>query len=246
MLFRSFYANSAGVVTYKDGTPLLVDPAGANGAKTAQLTLAMMNTAASPYAARPNPDSGTITNTTLRNVLTAVDPARGTAATGVAGLPIAQAQYQFTSPYPGGLVTIYKAGEKNTGFNEYTFNFQNNYTFSSGTLKGFGVFTDLATYYKNRAYYVIYPGTGNSTSAAKQTRVLYRLPRQNAINLGVSYRHKLPWFADRYLWTSQLNIRNALNHSIVWVLPTAANGNTLNARQSTLPREFVWTNSVSF
>jgi hypothetical protein len=143
-------------------------------------------------------------------------------------------------------VTIYKEGEKNTGFNEYSFNFQNKYTFSNGALRGVGVFVDLATYLKNRAYYVIYPGTGASTSAAKQIRTLYRLPRQNTVNLGLSYSHKLPWFGDRFTWSTQLNVRNALNHYRVWIVPTAANGNTLNARQSALPREFVWTNSLSF
>src|SRR5439155_19063800 len=132
--------------------------------------------------ARPDPDSGSITNTTLRNVLTTADPAHGTAATGVTGLPITQVQYNFTSPYPNGEVTIYKEGEKNTGFNEYNFSFQNHYTFSEGAIRGLGVFLDLGTYLKNRAYYTIYPGAGNSTSAAKQVRMLYRLPRSTAIN----------------------------------------------------------------
>ena len=45
---------------------------------------------------------------------------------------------------------------------------------------------------------------------------------------------------------TQLNVRNAFNHFPVWVLPSPANGNTLNARVSALPREFVWTNSLSF
>jgi outer membrane receptor protein involved in Fe transport len=241
-----FYASN-GVVTYKDGTPVLVDPAGGNGAKTAQLTLAMINDPANPYGARPNPDSGTITNTTLKTVLTTADPVRGTAATGVTGLPITSTQYTFTSPFPNGEVLIYKAGEKNTGFNEYTLNFQNNYTFSSGFLKGFGVFTDVQTYLKNRAYYTVYPGSGNSTSAAKQVRALYRLPTATVLNLGFSYRiRRLPWLSEKYQLATQLNVRNALNHYNVWVIPSPGNGNTLNARLSAQPRQFLWTNTLSF
>src|SRR6185312_4826357 len=99
-----FYATSAGVVTYKDGTPLLVDPAGKGGAKTSQLTLTMINDPANPYYAVPDVSSGSITSTLLRNTLMAVDPLKGTAATGVTGLPITSIQYKFTSPYPDGLV----------------------------------------------------------------------------------------------------------------------------------------------
>ena len=33
-----------------------------------------------------------------------------------------------------------------------------------GLLRGFGVFTDLGTYMKNRAYYTIYPGAGGATT----------------------------------------------------------------------------------
>ena len=245
-LYNDQFYTSNGVVTYKDGTPLLVDPAGANGPKTSQLTLAMINDPLNPYGARPNSDSGTITNSTLKTVLTTIDPVRGTAATGVTGLPITSTQYNFTSPFQDGTVLIYKAGEKNTGFNEYTFNFQNNYTFSEGSLKGMGVFADVQTYLKNRAYYTIYPGAGGSTTAAKQVRALYRLPSVTSLNLGLSYRHRLWGSLQKYSISSQLNIRNALNHYGVWVLPSAGNGLTLNARLSAQPRQFVWTNTVSF
>lgn len=245
-LYNDQFYSSGGVVTYKDGTPLLVDPAGANGPRTTPLTLAMINDPANPYAARPNVDSGTITNVTLRTALMTVDPTRGTAATGVAGLPIAQIQYNYTRIFPDDLVTIYKSGEKNTGFNEYAFNFQSNYTFSSGWLKGFSVLNDVQTFWKNRAYYTIYPGAGGATTAAKQTRALYRLPSATVLNLGLSYRHKLWGRFERYSWSTQINVRNAFNHYKVLVLPTAGNGATLNARLSTQPRTIIWTNTFSF
>lgn len=248
-VYNDQFYTSGGVVTYRDNTPVLVDPSGdvtATANRTTPLTLAMINTPGNPYYAQPDPTSGRITNSTLRTVLTAADPVRGAAATGAVGLPISQIQYAFTSPYPNGVVPIYQKGELNTGFNEYTLNFQNNYQFSSGMLKGFGVFTDVQTYYKNRAYYVNYPDATGSLLGTRVTRELYRLPRATVLNVGLSYRRKLPWFGEKYTWTTQLNVRNALNHYKVWVVPTAGNGSVLNARLSAQPRHFIWTNSVSF
>jgi outer membrane receptor protein involved in Fe transport len=244
-----FYLSN-GTVTYKDGTPVRVNAAGslaATAAKDTNLTLAMINTPTNPYYANPDPTSGRIQSTTLRTVLTTVDPAKGTAATGVTGLPISSVQYNFASPYTGGTVVIYRAGEKNVGFNELTFNFQNKYTFNAGRLKGFGIFTDVQTYAKNRAYYTNYPDATGSTAATRVVRELYRLPRATVFNVGLSYSHRgLPWLGEKYSWSTQLNVRNALNHSKVWVVPTSNLGTTLNARLSALPRSFVWTNSVYF
>ncbi len=244
-----FYLNN-GTVTYKDGTPLLVNGAGSvlpTATKDTPLTLAMINTPSSPYYANPDPTSGRIQSTTLRTVLMAIDPVKGSAATTATGLPISAVQYAFTSPYVGGTVPIYREGEKNVGFNELTFNFQNKYTFGSGFARGVSVFTDVQTYAKNRAYYTNVPDATGSTVATRVTRLLYRYPTATVLNLGLSYSHKgLPWFGERYTWSTQLNIRNALNHYRVWVVPTSNLATTLNARLSTLPRSFVWTNSINF
>ena len=59
-------------------------------------------------------------------------------------------------------------------------------------------------------------------------------------------RRGLPWIGDRCTWTTQLNVRNVLGHSRVWVVPTSSNGTVLNARLSAQPREFVWTNTLDF
>jgi outer membrane receptor protein involved in Fe transport len=244
-----FYASN-GTVTYKDGTPLLVNGAGSvlpTAVRDTPLTLAMINSPTSPYFANPDPTSGSIQSTTLRTVLTNVDPVRGTAATGVVGLPISSVQYAFNSPYAGGVVPIYREGEKNVGFNELTFNFQNKYTFQSDFARGLSVFTDVQTYANNRAYYTNYPDATGSTAATRVTRVLYRYPTATVLNMGLSYTRKgLPWLGDKYAWTTQLNIRNALNHYRVWVVPTSNLGTTLNARLSAQPRSFVWTNSIAF
>jgi hypothetical protein len=248
-VYNDQFYTSGGNVTYRDNAPVLIDPTG-NITPTANrntpLTLAMINTPGNPYFAQPDPTSGRITNTTLRTVLTTGDPARGTAATGAVGLPISEIQYSFRSPYPNGTVPIYQKGELNTGFNEYTINFQNHYTFENGMLRGVGLFTDVQSYYKNRAYYVNYPDATGSLLGTRVTRELYRLPRATVFNLGLSYRRKLPWFGERFTWSTQLNIRNALNHYRVWVVPTAGNGSVLNARLSAQPRQFVWTNTLQF
>lgn len=253
-VYNDQFHTSGNNVTYQDGTPVLVDPTGnitATASATTPLTLTMINTVGNPYYANPDPTSGRIQNSTLRTVLiggNATPFANGrTAATGRVGLPISQVQYTFASPYPDGDVMIYKSGEKNTGFNEYTFNFQNRYEFSEGVFKGVALFTDVQTYAKNRAYYVNYPDATGSTLGTRVTRELYRLPRSTVFNVGLSYRRRgLPWIGERYTWTTQLNVRNVLNHYRVWVVPTSSNGSTLNARLSAQPREFVWTNSLEF
>lgn len=245
-----FYAAN-GRVTYKDGTPLRVNAAGnlaVTAVKDSDLTFAMINTVGNPYFANPDPASGRIQSTTLRTVLMAVDPAKGSAATGAVGLPISAVQYgNYTSPYANGEVVIYRSGEKNVGFNEFTFNFQNRYSFTQGTLKGLSVFTDVQTYAKNRAYYTNYPDATGSTLATRVVRLLYRYPSATVFNVGFSYSHKgVWWLGDRYTWSTQVNVRNALNHYKVWVVPTSALATTLNARLSAYPRTVQWTTSLNF
>jgi outer membrane receptor protein involved in Fe transport len=245
-----FYLNSAGTVTYQDGTPLMVNGAGGvlpTDPKDTALTLAMINSSTNPYYANPDATSGRIQNTTLRTVLMAVDPARGSAATRVTGLPISAVQYNFTSPYANGTVPIFYSGEKNVGFNEYTFNFQNKYKFTTGFVKGISVFADVQTYMKNRAYYTNYPDATGSTAATRVTRVLYRYPSVTVFNVGIGYSIKgLPLFGKNATWTTQLNARNALNHYKVLVVPNASLGTNLSARYSAQPRVITWTNSIDF
>jgi outer membrane receptor protein involved in Fe transport len=232
--YNDQFFTSGNTVTYRDGTPVLIDPTGGNN-RTTPLTLPMINDPSHRFYANPDRSSGAITNTNLRNALTAVDPVRGTAATGTPGLPLSAVQYNFQSPYPDGIYTIYEKGDKNTGFNEYSFNFQNNYTFASGILKGLSLFGDVRTYARNRAYYVFDPAT--------RTRSLFELPRATVFNAGVTYRYKI---TERFTWTTQLNIQNLFNHYKVWIMPDAPNRQTLLARLSTQPRQFIWSNTISF
>jgi outer membrane receptor protein involved in Fe transport len=244
-LYNDQFYTSGGIVTYKDGSPVLVDPAAASGAKTTPLTLAMINDRDGPYYASPDADSGRITRSALITALTTVDLVHGSAATGVTGLPISAIQYDFTNPHSG-QVPVVSAGDKTTGINEYTFNLQNNYTFPKGRLRGLSVFVDLRTYYRNRAYYTSYfPGSAAATNL-NGARVLYRLPSLTEVGLGLAYRYRFGSGQGRVTWTTRLNVQNVFDNSRVWVVPSRTNGAILNARLSGQPREFIWTNSVAW
>jgi outer membrane receptor protein involved in Fe transport len=238
-----FFANAAGTVTYRDGAPLLVDPAGPAGPnRNTPLTLAMINDPANPYWANPDPDSGAITGGNLRAALSTVDPLHGPVATGVTGLPLARIQYAFSDPNQHhGVITVFRAGEKSTGYNEFTVNFQNSFTFDHGPLRGFGGFIDARTYLKNRAYYVQYSAPGGRP--LNGVRALYRLPPATVFNFNLHYRRKI---GTRYEWTTQLNVTNALNHYRAWIVPDPASGAFSRARLSVQPRAATWSNTLSF
>ncbi len=235
-----FYASN-GTVTYRDGTPVLVDPAGAGGPRTAPLTLAMLNDPAQAYYATPDPNSGRITNALLIAALTTVDPVHGPAATGVTGLPISAIQYAFNNPH-GGEVQVVAPGDKTTGINEFTFNFQSAYRISEGRLRGWEVFFDLRSFQRNRAYYTSYFPTAATGNAFQAQRVLYRVPPATVLGLGLS--HEFRWLGRT--WTTRLNIDNLFNHYRVQVVPNNANGAILNARLSTRPRRFIWSNAFAW
>jgi outer membrane receptor protein involved in Fe transport len=244
-LYNDQFRTSGGTVVYADGSPVQVDPL--TGASVAAggvpLTLAMINDPASPLYAAPNADSGAITGTALRAALMSNPIALahgGPAATGVTGLPISAMQYSFSNPN-NGVVTLVRAGDLNTGINEYTFNLQSNYTFSSGRLKGFGIFAGVRTFARNRAYYTpVFPASGSAVQAA---RVLYRLPGETVVDFHLSYQRKLRGGLE---WSTQLNVNNALDQSEVTVLPNPANAAQLRARLSEQPRQFIWTNTLRF
>ena len=240
-LYNDQFHTRGDTVTYRDGTPVMVDPAAAGGPATTPLTLAALNHPASPYYASPDPNSGRITSPALIAVLTAVDPVRGTAATGVTGLPIGAMQYAFDNPH-GGRITVVNAGDKTTGINEFTLNAQTAYSFSGDRMRGLSLFADVRTQRRNRAYYTSYFPPAGAGGALQARRVLYRLPNTTVLGLGVGYERKL----GGRTWSTRLNIDNALNHYRVWVMPSPANGDLLNARLSTQPRQFVWTTSVEW
>ncbi|HVU33814.1 MAG TPA: TonB-dependent receptor plug domain-containing protein [Opitutaceae bacterium] len=234
-----FYARD-GLVTYRDGTPVMVAPAAAGGPSTTPLSLAMINDPQGAYSAMPDPNSGRITNPTLIAALTAVDPVHGTAATGVTGLPLSSIQYNFADPY-GGAITVVHAGDKTTGINTVSFNAETAYAFADGWLRGVELFGSVRTHWGNRAYYTSYFG-GDPTSTLGASRVLYGLPSSTVVGLGIGYEHRF----RHVTWRTRLNLDNALNHYRVWIVPSPTNGAVLNARLSEQPRRVVWSVSLGF
>ncbi|HWA25014.1 MAG TPA: TonB-dependent receptor plug domain-containing protein [Lacunisphaera sp.] len=240
-----FYVNG-GTVTYKDGTAVMVNATNTTGGpKDTPLTLAMINNPASPFYANPDPNSGSIrSGSVLRTVLTTVDPVHGTAATGVTGLPISSIQYNYSNPN-NGVITVVAAGDRNTGINEYSFNFQNSYSFNEGPLKGLSVFFDVQRTIDNRAYYTITFPAG-STNTLQGVRSLYQMPDLTVCGLGLSYTHPLPGRFDRLSWSTRLNIKNLFDQSDVIVMPNVTNSAQLRARLDAQPRLFIWSNTISF
>jgi hypothetical protein len=246
-LYNDQFRLAAGTAVYADGTPVLVDPVTGVPvtAGGTPLTLAMINDPAGVFYAAPHPDSGSITSPALRAALGASPIALthgGPSATGVTGLPVAAMQYTW-GRVGDGPVTVVRAGDKNTGLNELSFNFQSNYTFSSGPLQGFGIFTSVRAFARNRAYYTQVFPTAAAGSAVQADRVLHRLPGTTILDLNLSYRRNLRGGLE---WTTQLNVNNVLDQSEVTVLPSPANAAQPRARLSTQPRQFIWTNTFRF
>jgi len=240
-----FRLNGSGTVVYGDGTPVMVNATNAtNGPKDTPLTLAMINNPASAFYANPDPNSGSIRTTALITALTAVDPVHGSANTGVTGLPLSAIQYNYTSP-SGGVITVVKSGDKNTGINEYSFNFQNKYVFDNDALKGLSVFFDVNAKLNDRSYYTITFPTG-STNTLQGVRSLYSKPNLVTYGLGIAYKLKLPGRLSKLTWSTQLNIKNLFDKSDVLVMPLNTNSSQLRATLSAQPRLIVWSNSISF
>jgi len=243
-LYNDQFRVTGDTAVYADGSSIRVDVT--TGAAVATggtpLTLAMINDPTSLLYAAPDPDSGSITGPLLKLALGSTPVALthgGSSATGATGLPISALQYNWAQRGDG-TITVVRAGDKNTGINEYTFNFQSNYSFDTGPLKGFGVFASVRAFANNRAYYTQVFPTGNTGSAVQATRVLYRLPSATIVDINLNYSRKL-W--GRYDWTTQLNVNNILDHSEVTIAPNPTNAAQLRARLSNQPRQFIWTNT---
>lgn len=240
-----FRLNSSGIVTYQNGDAVMVNAANlTNGPRDTPLSLAMINNPASPFFANPDPNSGSIRGAPLISALTTVDPTRGQAITGVAGLPLSAIQYNYTSP-SNGVITVARAGDKNTGINEYSFNFQANYSFDGGALNGLGVFFDVQSSIKNRGYYTIAFPAG-TTNVVQGVRTLYRQPDLTVYGLGLSYKLKLPGRLNRLTWETRLNIKNLLDQSEVVIMPNPTNSAQLRAKLDAQPRLFIWSNTIRF
>jgi outer membrane receptor for ferric coprogen and ferric-rhodotorulic acid len=243
-----FYANAAGQVTYKDGSLVYVNSAGANapvaqnGTNAIPLTIAKLSTVGDAYYANPQAVTGAISRTGRSGlVLSTVDPVHGPILTGATGLPISAIQINPGFKPPGTIVTNV-AGEKSTGYAQYSMVFTNNYTFSRGWLKGLSVGGTASVGWKYRHYY-FYPN--GLADPANSPRELFTWPTQTRFDALLSYRYK---FSNRYEFITQVNCYNMFNRYHVLILPNYTTGwaGVKDATFDAQPRSWLWSNTISF
>ncbi len=241
-----FYANAQRQVTFKDGTVVYVNPnATAIVASTATgavpLTIDLMNTSTSRYYANPAAVSGAITsNSAVATILKSADPVHGPILTGATGLPISALQIAPNplSPPPGTII-VSKAGDRVTGFPQFSMNLTNVYTFREGWWRGIRLGGTVVSTWKNSGYYYFPTGV-----ATPNNRQMFFLPNQTTVSAILGYEKKF----RRVTFSTQLNINNLLNRYNVVLLPSYINGwsGPNNATFDRQPRSYVWSSSVAF
>lgn len=263
------YNRATGGVTYSDGRPFMVptDAAGlaavnatttlrapVEGTTNAQLTVGMMSDPSSPYYAygqggnvQPN---GRITNnsTVYRALRYFQVPAAGGAGnvqsrTLRTGLPISEIPYAFNDPAGyNGIVPVSFEGEPTLGHPLYRFVITNSYDFTDGWLRGVTVGGTVRWDIDKRTNWYTEPdGRGGNV------RKLYKESTINPqVSPFLSYQRKF----GRYAFRTQLNVNNVFNHYKVELRPSATTGytieNAINATFVGAPREYIWTNTISF
>jgi outer membrane receptor protein involved in Fe transport len=238
-----FYANSAGQVTYANGTVVYVRPTFLAAPGTSAnagyipLTIAALSTPGNAYYANPDPVTGLIRTSNGRTVLLRVDPVNGSIRTGVSGLPISQ--YQLTGVTPLDKVVTSREGDRTTGYPEISVNFTNLYTVPGGKLKGFKIGGTANLSWRLADYYY-YPN-GYSPTA---TRELFVRPTQVRFDGIVGYERRF----KKFTWTTQVNANNLFNNYQVLIRPNNITGfsGVNSAIWTAQPREYTWTNTIKF
>jgi outer membrane receptor protein involved in Fe transport len=261
-----FHANSAGQVTYRNGTVVHVNgnattaaqatvvPSTAAGAVPLTINLLSTPAAGNLYYANPNPTSGRIApGSVVAQILsgtnnTANINANGPILTGATDLPISELQLNTTLAgvvTPGTIVAT-RVGDKTTGYPEYSANLTSNYSFAGEHwLKGVNLGGSLGLGWNNRAYYY-YATPVTAANALTLRRTLHYAPDTLQLNVFAGYSRKL----GRYQWSTQVNVSNLINRYDVGLLPNATTGfNNLTAINATWyqqPRSYIWTNTIKF
>jgi outer membrane receptor protein involved in Fe transport len=262
-----FYRTSAGVVTYRNGDPFLVpvDAAGVTavsrltsesapvtGTTQQPLTIAMLSDRNNDYYAYGKGSEETAngairTNSVVYRALRWFNKPVGgqpnTAFTGKTGLPVSAIPYKFSDPVGYGPTALVAAkGEPTIGHSLYRFNLTNNFDFREGWLRGFGVGGSVNWAVNNRTYYYTEPdGKGGNL------RFLFKAPVVSPqVNGNLQYQRKF----GRYTWRTQVNVNNLFNHYVIGLTPSGTTGYTVgNAIGATFygqPRQYIWTNTISF
>ena len=259
-----YYNKTNGGVTFSDGTPFMVptDAAGVStvnstgglrapvvGATNTQLTVAMMSDINSDYYAygkggttQPN---GRIANNSVlfRALRWFQTPAGLQARTLRAGRPVSEIPYAFSDPAGlKGVLVESAAGEPTIGHPLYRFVWTNTYSFTEGRLRGTTIGGTVRWDIDKRTYWYLEPdGKGGNN------RFLYKESDVNPqVSPFISYSRNI----GRYKFRTQMNINNMFNTYKVDLRPSRTSGFTVeNAIGATFvgePRQYVWTNAISF
>jgi len=242
-----FYANIAGQVTYKNGSPVYVLPVfnlntpvvASTAAGAIPLTIAMMNDRTNTYYANPAAVTGAINSgSNVARVLRSSDPVGGPILTGATGLPISAIQINPGFAVPG-VIPVAVAGESTVGYPKFNFTFTNMYTFSTGRLKGFRIGGTVTRSWRNSAYY--YFPTGVAVGA---NREIYYRPDLTQFHPVAGYS----WRMGRFPVSVQLNVSNVFNTYNVLVMPNPTTGfnGPMIATLDNQPRAYTLSSTVSF
>lgn len=261
-----FHFNRAtGGVTYADGTPFLVptDPAGITavnqtsalrapivGATNTQLTLAMMSDRNSPYYAygqgSAQQTNGRIANnsTVFRALRWFQTPAGLQARTLRPGRPVSEIPYTFDDPAGlNGVLVLSDAGEPTIGHPLYRFVFTNTVDLTEGIFRGITLGGTVRWDIDKRTYWYQEPAANGIGSVRKLYQEVDINPQVSPF---IAYRRKF----GRYQFRTQLNVNNIFNKYAVDLRPSATTGFTredeIGATFVGEPRQFIWTNSISF
>jgi outer membrane receptor for ferric coprogen and ferric-rhodotorulic acid len=259
------YNRSTGGVTYADGTPFLVptDPAGitavnqtnalrtaVSGATNTQLTLAMMSDRTNPYYAygqgANQQTNGRITNnsTVFRALRWFQTPSGAQARTLRAGRPVSEIPYAFNDPAGlNGVLVLSESGEPTIGHPLYRFVFTNTVDLTEGIFRGVTIGGTIRWDIDKRTYWYQEP----AASGVGSVRKLYQEVDINPqVSPFLSYRRKI----GRYGFRTQLNVNNIFNKYKVDLRPSATTGFTredeIGATFVGEPRQYIWTNTISF
>ena len=249
-----FYENSAGNVTYADGSIVYV-PATFNKsqltvASTAPgavpLTVTLLSTPGSQYFANPAVVTGAINKTSNGGLvlLSAADPTHGPILTGKTGLPITAYQLNtaLTGVAPFGTIYATLPGSQTAGQPAYAFAFTSIYTLPEGWAKGFEFGGTASAQWRFMALNY----NPSATQVDPANNMQFFLPTQWRFDLITGYTHKL----GRFTWTTRLNVNNVFNQYKVLLYPTTTTGFTtatsVTSNLNQAPRYYTWTNTIKF
>jgi hypothetical protein len=255
----SFFENSAGNVTYADGTVVYVPatfnksqltvPAGTSGA--VPLTVNLLSTPSSQYYANPATITGAISKTSNGGLVLlngATSPAgttgHGSILTGVTGLPISDYQLNtaLSGVSPVGTFDLDVPHEQTFGYPLWSFNLTSVYEFTAGGLKGFEIGGTAAVSWKK----LLYDWYSSASDLTPSDLHMFYAPTQSTFNLIAGYKHKF----GRFQWEIQLNINNMFNTYQVLLYPTVLGGystpTNLIANLDAQPRQYIVTTRLRF